>query len=129
MTNWLVPRDRLSVQQLAAVEASHRRHHVMVGGPGSGKTLVLLHRARFLWDTLGCEPGLFRVLVYTRVLKSYVEDALRTIGIPDSCVSTVDGLARELYQGAIGSLGALHRQRNRRCGRKVNVKGAETNTD
>ena len=41
---WVVPLSHLTEDQLNAVQLSTAKHRVVVGGPGSGKTLVLAHR-------------------------------------------------------------------------------------
>ena len=46
MSGWLVPRSDLTPEQLRAIELPPTEHRVVIGGPGSGKTQMLLHRAR-----------------------------------------------------------------------------------
>ena len=90
MAGWLVPRGDLTAEQLRAVELPADRHRVLSGGPGSGKTLVLLHRARHLADTLGVRDGRFLVLVYTNALTAFLRAALADLGIPETAVRTFD---------------------------------------
>ncbi len=90
MAGWLVPRGDLTPEQLRAVELPADRHRVLSGGPGSGKTLVLLHRARHLADTLRVRDGRFLVLVYTNALTAFLRAALADLGIPETSVRTFD---------------------------------------
>lgn len=48
MATWLVPPSDLTTEQIRAIELPTDEHKVVMGGPGSGKTMVLLHRARHL---------------------------------------------------------------------------------
>lgn len=93
---WVVPRSSLTEDQLNAVLMSTARHRVVVGGPGSGKTLVLAHRAQHLLEG-GADPSRVRLLVFTKVLSSYIEAGLNDLGIPRQCVSTFDSLSVTLY--------------------------------
>lgn len=90
MSGWLVPRGDLTPDQLRAVEMPADRHRVFSGGPGSGKTLVLLHRARHLADELRVPEGRFLVLVYTNALAAFLRAALADLGIPEDAVRTFD---------------------------------------
>jgi len=90
MATWLVPRDELTVDQLRAVEQNKNEHRVICGAPGSGKTQVLLHRAKYLQDAYKSHPNRFRIFVYTRVLKEYIRSAFELLDIPESCVVTLD---------------------------------------
>lgn len=90
MAGWLVPRAELTNDQARAVELPPDRNRVFRGGPGSGKTLVLLHRARHLADALRVRPGRFLVLVYTNALTSFLRAAIAELGIPVEAVRTYD---------------------------------------
>ena len=71
---WLPPSDRLTVEQTAAVDAPADHPLIVRGGPGSGKTVVLLHRARRLLSTSG-QPAKIRLLVFTNVLRDFIRSA------------------------------------------------------
>lgn len=96
--NWVVPREDLTPDQLRAMELSPDEHRLVIGGPGSGKTLVMVHRARHLLDTLRVGPDRFRVFVFTNVLTSYIRSALDLLDLPVKCVSTFDSWCREFHQ-------------------------------
>lgn len=98
MAGWLVPRADLTPEQLRAVEMPADRHRVLSGGPGSGKTLVLLHRARHLADTLRVRDGRFLVLVYTNALTAFLRAALADLGIPETAVRTFDDWCAEHWE-------------------------------
>ena len=90
MSTWLIPRAELTPEQLRAVELSPGEHRVILGGPGSGKTQILLHRAQFLANHFRCGPERYRVLVYTNVLKHYIESAFPLLDLPTENVLTFD---------------------------------------
>jgi superfamily I DNA/RNA helicase len=101
MGTWLVPRVDLSAEQLRAVELPAREHQVIGGAPGSGKTQILLHRARHLLDGHGVDPQRLRIFVFTNVLKDYIHAALDLLKLPESCVSTFDAWCCEFYQSRV----------------------------
>lgn len=98
MATWLVPRNELTVDQLRAVEQNANEHRAVCGPPGSGKTQVLLHRAKHLQQALRCDPSRFRIFVFTRVLKEYIRSALDALDIPDSCIVTLDEWCSHYYK-------------------------------
>jgi superfamily I DNA/RNA helicase len=98
---WVVPRTSLTEDQLHAVALPTDRHRIIIGGPGSGKTLVLAHRARQLLDE-GVPPERLRLLVYTKLLTSYLRAGLADLGIPEECVDTVDGWTLEVHRLLVG---------------------------
>lgn len=103
MNTWLVPRDELTVEQLRAVELDTKENRVVFGPPGSGKTQVLVHRARHLCDNLGCGPDGYRVFVFNNVLKNYISSGLELLGINERCVSTFDGWCMNYHRRHIGA--------------------------
>jgi len=102
MAQWLVPREELTLEQLRAVELSPREHRVIVGAPGSGKTLVLVHRAQYLSELLGTAANGFRIFVYTNVLKEYIRSALDLLRLPETCVCTLDSWCADFHREYIG---------------------------
>src|SRR5262249_40917617 len=71
---------------------------LVIGGPGSGKTLVMGYRGRHLLGTLRVCPGRFRGFVFTNLLTSYIRSALHLLDLPVKCVLTFDSLWREVPQ-------------------------------
>ncbi|MCE5228546.1 UvrD-helicase domain-containing protein [bacterium] len=97
MSSWLVPREELTPDQIRAVEMPMNEHKVIFGAPGSGKTLTLIHRARFLLDNYNIEPDRFRIFVYTNALKDYIHGALDLLNIHPGCVISFDAWCRDFY--------------------------------
>ncbi len=100
--SWLLSRTELTNPQDSAVELSHDVHRIILGSPGSGKTLVLLHRAKHLVDKLGVLPKRFRIFVFTRVLKEYISPALSELELPSNCVLTFDSWCLKFHRENIG---------------------------
>lgn len=79
----------------------------VTGGAGTGKTVVLVHRARFLAQSLldrGDTTSRVLVATFTRSLSSNLERTLRTFCSPEQFrrlhVTTVDGLAQQTLASA-----------------------------
>ena len=100
---WFVPRSDLSPDQLRAVELPMRDHALVLGAPGSGKTLVLLHRAKRLIEEEGISSDRLRIFVFTNSLKGYIRSALGVLDIPANCVMTFDYWCREFYTTFVSS--------------------------
>lgn len=98
---WLPPRDRLTPAQTACVEATTDRPLVLRGGPGSGKTVVLLHRAQRLGQTTG-RPERVATLVYTNVLRDFIRTAAEELRLPAEQVLTFDHWCRLRHVDLIG---------------------------
>lgn len=103
MAKWLVPSNELSLEQKAAVEISPDSHRVIKGPPGSGKTIVLLHRAKELQQLWRVSPERFHIFVFTNVLKDYIKSALDLLDLPQSCVTTFDYWCVEFFRKEISS--------------------------
>jgi len=99
--SWLIPRDELTAEQIRAVELSPNEHRVILGAPGSGKTQILLHRARFLGDERGVSPDRIHIFVFTNVLKNYIRTALLDLDLPDTTVTTLDDWCKQIYEREI----------------------------
>lgn len=99
--SWLIPRDELTPDQIRAVELRPNEHRVILGAPGSGKTQILLHRARYLSEELAIGPDRFHIFVYTKVLRAYIQDALAELGFPDDCVTTLDDWCVRMHRANI----------------------------
>ena len=98
---WLVPFPELTDAQRRAVLLSPELHRVFAGPPGSGKTMVLLHRAANLRDAFGIDPARLQVFVFTNTLKRYIHSELGLLGLPGSCVSTFDGWCLRFFHAVV----------------------------
>lgn len=98
---WLPPLGRLTPTQLASVEAPWDRPLILRGGPGSGKTVVLLHRAHRLGKASG-RPDMVATLVYTNVLRDFIRSATDTLGLAAESVLTFDHWCRLRHLALIG---------------------------
>jgi superfamily I DNA/RNA helicase len=102
LSTWLVSRNELTPEQSRAIELSPHEHRVILGSPGSGKTQILLHRARYLCDTFHVAGDRFHIFVFTNPLKNYIGSALQLLNLPSNCVTTLDHWCSEFYKGHIG---------------------------
>lgn len=98
----MVPYDRLTQDQLRAVTATPSESRIVRGGPGSGKTLVIAHRARYLMDQYADFRERVRIFVFTRTLKAYIRSGLRDLGIDEHLVETFDHWCIDQYREHIG---------------------------
>jgi superfamily I DNA/RNA helicase len=100
--SWMIPYSDLTDDQLRAVEASPDVHRLIVGAPGSGKTLVLLHRTARLRKHFGAPESRYRVLVFTNVLKQYIRAGCADIGVPENVISTYDAWCDDYFGQHVG---------------------------
>ncbi len=101
MATWLVPPSDLTTEQIRAIELPTDEHKVIMGGPGSGKTIVLLYRAQYLAQMGNVPPERFRVFVFTNVLSTYIKSATEVLGIPETCVSTFHDWCVRYYEAHV----------------------------
>ncbi|MDR1728926.1 MAG: AAA family ATPase [Acidobacteriota bacterium] len=101
--SWLIPYSDLTPDQQRAVQLRPDENRAIIGGPGSGKTQILLHRARHLCDLLKTPSPRFRIFVYTNALKDYIKTALKELDLPEDNVITFDHWCRLYYQKNINS--------------------------
>ena len=102
MSTWLVHQSELTPEQLRAVRLDPAEHRVIMGPPGSGKTLILLHRARHLLDLWHVPPDRFRIFVFTKALKEYIRSSLSLLDLPDECIITFDAWCKNFHRTHIG---------------------------
>ncbi|MBE9569861.1 MAG: AAA family ATPase, partial [Proteobacteria bacterium] len=98
MPSWLVPLNELTPDQRRAVELDATDPKVIIGVPGSGKTMVLVHRAYFLRERFNVSPERFHIFVFTNVLKDYIRTDLNLLDIPESCVKTFDSWCMDFHK-------------------------------
>jgi superfamily I DNA/RNA helicase len=95
---WLVPPEDLTPDQWRAIEMPMNEHRIILGAPGSGKTLALLYRARHLCLEHRILPDRFRIFVFTNVLKQYIQSGIRDLALREECVVTLDDWCVGYYQ-------------------------------
>ena len=99
---FLLHDSQLTREQRSIVELRPDRHHLVLGPPGSGKTQVLLHRARWLRDRAKTPPDRFRIFVFTNVLSQFLRQSLDYLAIPQGTVQTFDEWCGELWEKLVG---------------------------
>ncbi len=100
---WLVPFSSLTPEQQGAALMPIDGHRAIVGGPGSGKTLVLLHRFAYLFQRNGAKFDACRMFVFTTTLKDFIRAALPDAGVPDDLVTTFDKWCVDVYKAHISA--------------------------
>lgn len=96
--HWLIPFSSLTPAQQDAVQMDTRSHKAIVGGPGAGKTLVLLHRLNLLFHRAGKNPDAVRLFVYTNTLKEFIRAGNDMLEVPDECILTFDKWCVDTYK-------------------------------
>lgn len=100
---WLVPFSSLTTAQQDAVQMDTRSHKAIVGGPGAGKTLVLLHRLNLLFHRAGSNPDAVRLFVYTNSLKQFIRGGNDMLDVPDDCILTFNKWCWDTYRAHVNS--------------------------
>ncbi len=102
MTNWMVLRSELTPEQLNIIREGTSKNLLLTGSPGSGKTLVLVHRLHhFLFENKIPENKVC-LFVYTKSLREYIKDGVNLLNIPDSCINSFDKWCYKFYSINIG---------------------------
>ena len=95
---WLIPFSNLTPAQQDAVQMDTRNHKAIIGGPGAGKTLVLLHRLNLLYHRAGNNPNAVHLFVYTNTLKEFIRAGNDVLDVPDECIGTFDKWCADVYR-------------------------------
>ena len=95
---WLIPFSNLTPAQQDAVQMDTRSHKAIIGGPGAGKTLVLLHRLNVLYHRAGGNAAAVRLFVYTNTLKEFIRAGNDMLDVPDECIGTFDKWCADVYR-------------------------------
>ena len=99
-STWMVGLGSLTPEQRRIVNLDTRSNHLIFGPAGSGKTLLLLHRAQRLMVQFKIPADRIRVLVYTNVLRSYIQSGITSVGLSIDVVQTfytwVSALAKQM---------------------------------
>lgn len=103
MPGWVLPFSDLTPEQQDIVQLPVNQHRVVTGPPGSGKTQVMLHRAKYLAEYFA-NTQRYQVFLYTKVLKSYIQSGLLDLNLPVDRVTTLDAWC---YQKHVQEIGAV----------------------
>ncbi len=79
---WMIARELLTEQQERVVALPIDQNQFISGPSGSGKTVVLLHRANHLLRNFKVSPRQLRVLVFTNVLRTYIQAGADALNLP-----------------------------------------------
>jgi superfamily I DNA/RNA helicase len=85
---WMIGPELLTDEQKQVIALPTDRNQLVIGPPGSGKTVLLLHRAKALLCNLNLSPRRLRVLVFTNVLRTYIEDGAEALHLPFDIVQS-----------------------------------------
>lgn len=97
---WLIPDGDLTPEQQDAIMAPCDSDLLITGGPGAGKTLILLYRLRFLLEKYPDKKFIF--LVYTKSLKYFMQSSFENLGISfDMLIFTFDKWCIDFYEKEI----------------------------
>ena len=96
--SWLVPRSKLTLDQLRAIEMDIDRHRVVKAAARTGVTNVMLYRAQHLIQKYSIPPE--RYLIFARSLpeKESLRPALKELSISADSVTTFDGWYEDWYK-------------------------------
>lgn len=98
---WLIPFSNRTAAQQDAVQMDTRSHKAIIGGPGAGKTLVLLHRLNLLYHRAGNKPDAVHLFVYTNTLKEFIRAGNDMLEVPDECIGTFDKWCTDVYRAHV----------------------------
>ncbi|GMV58068.1 MAG: hypothetical protein AMXMBFR72_11800 [Betaproteobacteria bacterium] len=112
--HWLVPYSALTPSQQNAVMLDTVGPRAIVGGPGAGKTLVLLHRLAYLYQKAGGRRGSVHMFVYTTTLKDFIRSAFVDLDLPPDTVTTFDKWCKDTYRQHVS-----HRVPHKRIGERM----------
>ena len=90
--------DELSYEQKEAVNMPFDKNNVIIGAPGTGKTIVAIHRIKKIYEVTKQK---ILMLVFNRALYNYIVEVRKALGIEEIFeVSTVnDFVYYNLYNG------------------------------
>lgn len=92
---WWVKAEQLDDEQRRAVNLNRNASHLISGPPGSGKTNLLILRAKYL--TLGGNPN-FILLSFTRTLRDFIGNGAFQYGLTDEKVMTCTAWERDILR-------------------------------
>ncbi len=95
-------------EQIPIINLPMNNNYVVIGGPGTGKTIMALHRAAKWKDAIEKPEGKevdhkILILVFNKTLSQYLKVALETIGLGESSARTWHSWFYNFYRKKIGS--------------------------
>ncbi|WP_242844962.1 3'-5' exonuclease [Clostridium cylindrosporum] len=87
---WMVSEAELDDEQYKIRQLKFD-NYLIEGCAGSGKTVLALHKAKEIQDT---KRGTYLVVIYTKALRSFIEDGVKSLGLDASKVCHYDDLSR-----------------------------------
>lgn len=112
MKTLLAAKSELTPAQARVIEMSATENRVIFGVAGTGKTQVLLHRARYLSDSLKIPSNRYHIFVNNSILKSYLRSSLTLLNIPETSVSTFNTWCINFYRYHINTLVPVNNEKN-----------------
>lgn len=85
---WMIARELLTEKQERVVALPIDQNQFISGPPGSGKTIVMLHRANHLLRNCNVSPCQMRVLVFTNVLRTYIQAGGDALNLPSEAIQS-----------------------------------------
>jgi len=80
----------LTDEQQQVVQHPIGRHARVLAVAGSGKSITLAYRVKFLLHEIGVSPGSIRILMFNNLARKNFRKHLRQIGVPESMTPEVD---------------------------------------
>lgn len=96
---WLPSLRDMSEEQQSVINDSLTGSSLIYGPAGSGKTAVILFRAKMLID----QDKRVKIITYTKVLIAFIKAAAQDLGIPAAEISTLHSWAWDLYRRHCGN--------------------------
>lgn len=93
---WMVSEEELDDEQYK-IRQLKQDNYLIEGCAGSGKTILALQKAKEIQDT---EKGSYLVIVYTKALKSFIKDGVKSLGLNPHRVCHFDNLADSGFESA-----------------------------
>jgi superfamily I DNA/RNA helicase len=98
---WLIGSSNLTPDQKKVAHAPLTENQLVTGPAGSGKTLLLLHRAAHIIKEYKVQPPRIGVMVYTNVLKRYIRSGIQELDLSENMVQLFYDWVEEYYKGNV----------------------------
>lgn len=88
-----ISKEQLTAEQAQIINLKSDSNYVIQGGPGTGKTVIAVHRAAQV-----CKEGDTLILVFNRPLMLYLETIINQMGLQNCSVKTYFSWLAEIYR-------------------------------